>query len=57
MPLKNIPKALQPKYEACVKKVKASGRNVNPYAVCYASVVGSGVADAARKRLANKKGG
>ena len=56
MPYANVPKELWPKMERCVAKVKASGRKVNAYAVCYSSVVGSDVADAARKRQA-KKGG
>jgi len=56
MPLANIPKPLQAKYERCVAHVKAEGGKVNPYAVCYASVVGKGVGEEAKKRK-GKKGG
>jgi len=54
MPYANVPKHLWGKMDRCVAKVKASGRNVEPYAVCYSSVVGSDVSNAAKKRL---KGG
>ncbi len=55
MPYANVPKALWPKMERCVAEVKKKGGSKDPYAVCYASVVGSGVSDAAKKRM--KKGG
>jgi len=35
----NVPKHLEEKFERCKKKVKASGQDVNEYAVCYNSVV------------------
>jgi ubiquitin len=51
MPVQNIPKHLRAKYERCVKHVKASGKKgVNPYAVCFSSVVGKGVGEEAKKR-------
>lgn len=55
MPYSNVPKSLWPKMERCVAQVKKSGKGKNAYAICYASVVGSDVASAARSRL--KKGG
>ena len=36
MPYPNLPKRLWPAMEKCVAKVKARGKKVNPYAVCYA---------------------
>jgi len=54
MPYANVPKALWPKMERCVAHVKAKDGGKNAYAICYSSVVGSGIADAAKKR---KKGG
>jgi hypothetical protein len=50
MPTAAIPKHLRAKYERCVKHVKASGKNVNAYAVCFSSVVGKGVKEEAKKR-------
>lgn len=55
MPYSNVPKSMWPKMERCVAQVKKSGKGKNAYAICYASVVGSDVASAARSRL--KKGG
>lgn len=55
MPYSNVPAHLTAKMDRCVQKVKAQGKGKNAYAICYASVVGSDVADAARSRL--KKGG
>jgi hypothetical protein len=55
MPYANVPKSLWPKMERCVAKVKAKGGGKNAYAVCYSSIVGGGVAKAARK--ASKGGG
>ena len=40
--------------DRCVQQVKAKGGKVNAYAVCFNSIVGKGVADAAAKA---KKGG
>lgn len=57
MPYSNVPKALWPKMEDCVAKVKAKGGAKNAYAICYASVVGSSVAGAARSRLKGGKSG
>jgi hypothetical protein len=54
MPLTNIPKHLQAKYERCVAHVKQQGGKKNPYAICYASVVGEGVRKEAGKRSAKK---
>ena len=54
MPYSNVPKSLWPKMERCVAHVKKDGKGKNAYAICYASVVGSDVASAAKKRL---KGG
>jgi hypothetical protein len=54
MPYSNVPKALWPQMEKCVADVKAKGKGKNAYAICYASVVGSRIAGAARSRL---KGG
>lgn len=54
MPYANVPKALWPEMERCVADVKAKGGKKDPYAICYSSVVGSGVAAAAKKRM---KGG
>lgn len=54
MPLQNIPKHLQAKYERCVKHVKAQGGKKNPYAICYASVVGDSVHKEANKRSKKK---
>jgi hypothetical protein len=55
MPYSNVPKNLWPKMEKCVADVKAKGKGKNAYAICYASVVGSDVASAAKSRL--KRGG
>jgi hypothetical protein len=55
MPYSNVPRPLWGKMEDCVAKVKAKGKGKNAYAICYASVVGGGVAGAARSRM--KKGG
>lgn len=56
MPYANVPKHLWGKMDRCVAQVKAKGgKGKNAYAICYSSVVGSDVADAARSRL--KKGG
>jgi len=55
MPYANVPKHLWGKMDDCVTQVKKKGKGKNAYAICYASVVGSGVAEAARSRL--KKGG
>jgi hypothetical protein len=41
--------------ERCVAQVKSKGKGKNAYAICYASVVGSDVAKAAKARM--KKGG
>lgn len=54
MPYDNVPKALWGKMDRCVEHVKKKGGSKDPYAVCYSSVVGSGVASAAKKRM---KGG
>lgn len=54
MPYANVPKALWGKMDRCVEHVKKKGGSKDPYAVCYSSVVGSGVSDAAKKRM---KGG
>jgi hypothetical protein len=54
MPYDNVPKALWPKMERCVAQVKKKGGSKNAYAVCYSSVVGSGVAAAAKKRMKKK---
>jgi len=40
--------------DRCVTDVKAKGKGKNAYAICYASIMGSDVASAAKKRL---KGG
>lgn len=50
MPYSNVPKALWPKMERCVKKVRARGNAKNAYAVCFQSVVGKGVGKEARER-------
>lgn len=55
MPYANLPKHLWPKMERCVAKVRAKGGGVNPYAVCYSSIVGENVKKTAKGRL--KKGG
>lgn len=55
MPYANIPKPLWGKMDDCVAQVKKKGKSKNAYAICYASVVGSDVASAARSRLT--KGG
>jgi len=55
MPYANVPKALWGKMDRCVEQVKKKGGSKDPYAICYSSVVGSGVSDAAKKRM--KKGG
>lgn len=55
MPYDNVPKALWPKMERCVARVKKQGKGKNAYAICYSSVVGSGVKGAAKSR--SKKGG
>ena len=40
MPYPGIPSHLTKKMEDCVRKVKAQGGKVNPYAVCHASIMG-----------------
>jgi hypothetical protein len=57
MPYDNVPKALWGKMDRCVAKVKAKGGSKDPYAVCYASVVGKGVSDAAKQRKSSRKKG
>lgn len=52
MPYDNIPRALWPKMDRCVSEVKKKGSKVDPYAVCYSSIVGS-----AAKAQLGKKGG
>ena len=54
MPYDNVPKALWPKMERCVARVKAQGKGKNAYAICYSSVVGGGVHEAASKRKKGK---
>ena len=54
MPYPNVPKALWPKMERCVAAVKKSGKGKNAYAICYDSVVGAGVQEAAKKRKKGK---
>jgi hypothetical protein len=54
MPYANIPKPLWGKMDDCVAQVKKKGKGKNAYAICYASVVGKGIAGAAGSRL---KGG
>jgi hypothetical protein len=57
---KGVTKAVQARYERCVEKVKKQNKlakrkhrkTYNPYAVCYASVVGP-----KRKRPVHRKGG
>lgn len=49
MPLQNIPKPLQAKYERCVARLKKE-KGKNAYAICYSSIVGSGVKKEAAKR-------
>lgn len=56
MPYANVPKRLWPKMERCVSKVKANSKGKNAYAICYSSIVGGGVREAAKRRKA-KKGG
>jgi hypothetical protein len=36
--------------ERCVAKVKGSGHGKNAYAICYSSIVGKGVKEAAKRR-------
>jgi hypothetical protein len=55
MPYSNVPKSMWPKMERCVADVKKKGKGKNAYAICYAAVVGSDVASAAKARM--KKGG
>jgi hypothetical protein len=54
MPYKNLPKSLWAKMDRCVADVKArnkkSGKTVDPYGVCYSSIVGAGVKKATEKR-------
>jgi len=40
MPYPGVSKSKESKMERCVAKVKASGDNVNPYAVCFSSIMG-----------------
>ena len=40
MPYKNMPKSKWPEMERCVKKLKKEGKVKNPYAVCYANIMG-----------------
>lgn len=42
MPYKNVPKKYWKKMERCVRKVKKKSKGVNPYAVCYSSILGKG---------------
>lgn len=56
MPYDNIPKALWDKMDRCVADVKKKGGSKNAYAICYSSVVGSGVSEAAKKRMKSKGG-
>lgn len=42
MPYPNMPKGMWPKMEKCVADVKAKGKGVNAYAVCYDSIMGKG---------------
>ena len=57
MPYDNVPKSLWGKMDRCVAQVKAKGGGVDPYAVCYKSVVGGGIASAAKKKQQKGKGG
>jgi len=54
MPYANMPKSMWARMDRCVTDVKAKGKGKNAYAICYASIMGSDVASAAKKRL---KGG
>jgi hypothetical protein len=56
MPYSNVPKPLWGKMERCVAAAKGKGVK-NPYAVCYSSIVGKGIADAAKRKQKRKKGG
>lgn len=56
MPYANVPKGLWGKMDRCVEHVKSQGGKKDPYAICYSSVVGGGVHEAAKKRM-KKKGG
>ena len=40
MPYPGIPSHLTKKMERCVAHVRASGKKVNAYAVCHASIMG-----------------
>jgi len=39
MPYKNMPKKYWPRMERCVKEVRQKGTGVNPYAVCYNTIM------------------
>ena len=49
MPYPGVPSSLTKKMERCVKKVKAQGGKVNPYAVCHASIMGKKKKSSAKK--------
>lgn len=55
MPYANMPKSMWARMDRCVADVKAKGKSKNAYAICYSSIMGSDVAQAARTRM--KKGG
>lgn len=40
MPYKNLPKSKWDEMEKCIADVRAGGGVDNPYAVCYASIMG-----------------
>lgn len=39
MPYKNLPKSKTDKMDRCVKQVKKESPDVDPYAVCYNSIM------------------
>ena len=49
MPYPGVPASKTKDMESCVRKVKAQGRKVNPYAVCHASIMGKKKRSSAKK--------
>jgi hypothetical protein len=44
------------KMDDCVNQVKAKGKGKNAYAICYSSIMGSDISNAAKQRMKQKGG-
>ncbi len=53
MPYNNIPKSKTALMDKCVKDVKKSNPDVNPYAICYSSIMKTAIKNH-RKKIKNK---